>query len=46
MLVIIELLTVRFATDDIESVVNLLRRFYWVSYITNAVGAWTEVSSL
>lgn len=28
--------------DDIEPVVNLLRRFYWVSYIKEAVSAWTE----
>lgn len=28
--------------DDIEPVVNLLRRFFWVSYIQEAVAAWTE----
>ncbi|MEA9355310.1 ATP-binding protein [Bacteriovorax sp. PP10] len=27
---------------DIESIVNLLRRFYWVSYIQEAVAAWSE----
>lgn len=27
---------------DIEPIVNLLRRFYWVSYIKEAVAAWTE----
>ncbi|MBC7715243.1 MAG: HAMP domain-containing protein [Rhizobacter sp.] len=32
--------------DDIESVVNLLRRFYWVSYIMKAVDAWTEGDKL
>lgn len=32
--------------DDIESIVNLLRRFYWVSYIQEAVKAWTEGDQL
>jgi signal transduction histidine kinase len=27
---------------DIESIVDLLRRFYWVSYIQEAVKAWSE----
>ncbi len=32
--------------DDIPAVVNLLQRFYWVSYITKAVAAWTEGDQL
>lgn len=31
---------------DIEPIVNLLRRFYWVSYIKEAVAAWTEGDKL
>jgi signal transduction histidine kinase len=32
--------------DDIESVVNLLKRFYSISYISEAVNAWTEGDKL
>lgn len=32
--------------DDIPSVVNLLQRFYWVSYISKALDAWTEGDQL
>lgn len=32
----------RIAPSDIPGVVKLLRRFYWISYVHDAIGAWTQ----
>lgn len=32
----------RIHKDDIDDVVNIVRRFYWVSYLENALATWSE----
>ncbi len=32
--------------DDHEATINLLRRFYWVSFITSAIESWTKGDEL
>lgn len=32
--------------DDVDSMIKLLRRFYWVSYVSNALDSWREADRL